>query len=60
MNMPKPMVETTTHGINSCIHNACVETSHKSMTNAACKVHKVSDNNQTSSSDVVNTKVSGD
>ena len=31
------------------------------MTNAACGVHKVSnDNNQISSSDVANTKVSGD
>ena len=55
MNMPPPIAETTFHDINSCIHSAA------SMTNAACEVHKVSnDNNQTSSSDIVNTKVSGD
>ena len=57
--MPPPMVETTFHGINSCIHNADVETSQKSMTNAACEVHKDSnDNNLISSSTIVNTKVS--
>ena len=60
--MPLPMAETTFHEINSCIHNAYVETSHQSMTNAACEVHKDSnDNNQTSISDInVNTKISGD
>ena len=59
--MPLPMAETTFHDINSCIHNAYMETSHKPMTNAACEVHKDSnDNNQTSISDIVNTKVSGD
>ena len=42
MNMPLPMAETTFHDINSCIHNAYVETSHESMTSAACEVHKVS------------------
>ena len=61
MNMPPPMVETTVGNINGCIHNAYVETSHKSMTNAACKAHKTSnDNNQTSSSYIVNKKFSGD
>ena len=53
MNMPLPMAEITFHHINSCVHNAYVKTSHESM--------KVSnDNNQTSSSDIANTKVSGD
>ena len=60
MNMPPPMAENTFHDINSCIHNAYVETSHESMTNAACEVHKISnDNNQTSSSHIANTKVNG-
>ena len=40
MNMPPTMTETTFHDINSCIHNAYVETSYESMTNAACKVRK--------------------
>ena len=53
MNMPLPTAETTFHHINSCVHNAYVKTSHESM--------KVSnDNNQTSSSDIANTTVSGD
>ena len=52
--MPLPMAETTFHEINSCIHNAYMETSHQSMTNATCEVHKDSnDNNQTSISDIV-------
>ena len=64
--MPLPMVETIFYDINSYVHNAYVENSHKSMTNAACEVHKhkrsiCNNNNQTSSSDVVvNTKVSRD
>ena len=59
MNMPPSMAQTTFHDINSYIYNAYVETSHKSMTNGACEVHKdAKDNNQTSSSDNVNTKVS--
>ena len=40
-----------------------METSHKSMINAACKVHKhknSNNDNQTSSSGIVNTKVSRD
>ena len=58
------MAETTFHDINSCTHNAYVETSHKSLPNATCehknKKHKNSNNNETSSSDIVNAKVSGD
>ena len=58
MNMPPPMGETAVSNINGCIHNAYVETSHKFITNAACKAHKTSnDNNQTSSSYIVNTKI---
>ena len=65
--MPLPMVKTTFYDINSYVHNAYVENSHKPMTNAACEVHKHknsicnNNNNQTSSSGiVVNTKVSRD
>ena len=67
MNMPRldkyatANGRTTFHDIDSCIYNAYVETSHKSVINAACEVHKDSnDNNQTLSSDIVNAKVSGD
>ena len=58
--MPPSMAQTTFHDINSYIYNAYVETSHKSMTNGACEVHKDAkdNNNQASSSDNVNTKVS--
>ena len=48
--------------LTAALINAYVETSHKSLTNATCEVlkHKNSNNNETSSSDIVNTKVSGD
>ena len=53
--------KTTFYDINSCIHNAYVDTSHKYMTNAACEIHKDSNNNnEASSSDIVNAKVSRD
>ena len=45
MNMPPPMPETTFHDISSCIHNGYAGTYAESMTNAACEVHKVSNDN---------------
>ena len=60
MNVLPPIAETTVDNINGCIDNAYVETPHKSMKNAACEVHKTSnDDNQTSSSDILNIKFSG-
>ena len=63
MDMSSRMVKTIFHDINSCIHNSYVETSHKSMINAACEVQRDSNNNNLKLQVVslyVNTKVSGD
>lgn len=56
MNMPPPMAQTTFDNINSDLHNAYLQTAHKSMAEAATQIHNSND----SSAAVIDTKVSGD